>query len=228
MSLVKERTVKGRPPSAIWEQMEPAWEVAYLFPPQGAWSEEEYLSLPTNRLVEFASGAIEVLPMPTESHQRMVLALYRRLAAFVEPRSLGTVLVAPLPVRLWSGRFREPDVVFMLAEHAGRRKERFWEGADLVMEVVSPENRRHDLETKREEYARAGIPEYWIVDPQEGRITVLSLEGEEYRVHGEFSRGEEATSRLLVGFAVSVDEVFGFSHASPTERKNGGEGMRES
>jgi len=75
------------------------------------------------------------------------------------------------------------------------------------MEVVSEgeENRGRDLETKREEYARAGIAEYWIVDPQEQRVTVLVLDGPSYRVHGVFGRGATATSVLLPGFEGSVD-----------------------
>ena len=79
-------------------------------------------------------------------------------------------------------------------------------GADLVMEVVSAgdEARRRDLTQKREEYAQAGIPEYWIVDPELGQITVLTLEDQIYVVHGEFKRGDRATSKLLPGFAVDV------------------------
>ena len=57
---------------------------------------------------------------------------------------------------------------------------------------------------KREEYAKAGIPEYWIVDPELGQITVLVLDGSVYAVHGEFARGQQATSKLLPGFAVDV------------------------
>ena len=78
------------------------------------------------------------------------------------------------------------------------------------MEVVSEgaENRKRDLETKRQEYAEAGISEYWIVDPQEQRITVLTLDGQTYRVHGEFVPGMQATSVLLPGFSVDVESVF--------------------
>jgi Uma2 family endonuclease len=71
--------------------------------------------------------------------------------------------------------------------------------------VVSPSNPDHDLETKRTEYARAGIPEYWIVNPLKETITVLQLEDDAYVEHGVFKRGETATSALLEGFAVSVD-----------------------
>jgi Uma2 family endonuclease len=53
-----------------------------------------------------------------------------------------------------------------------------------------------------------GIPEYWIVDPQTERITVLTLKGKRYRVLGEFAPGQKATSALLDGFRVDVSAVF--------------------
>ena len=59
-----------------------------------------------------------------------------------------------------------------------------------------------------EKYAEAGIPEYWIVDPQKRVITVLVLADAVYRVHGEFTPEQQATSVLLGGFAVDVAEVF--------------------
>ena len=55
---------------------------------------------------------------------------------------------------------------------------------------------------------RLGIPEYWIVDPELGQITVLTLDGQTYAVHGEFKRGEQATSKLLPGFSVDVAAAF--------------------
>jgi len=192
------------------ELPEPAWEIAELFPPQGSWSEEEYLALDSNRIVEFSDGSIEVPSMPTTSHQLMVIHLYNLLNLFVSPRRLGTVLVAALRIRLRPGKIREPDVVFMFKKHVERMGEDFWEGADLVMEVVSgtKKDRRRDLVIKRKEYARAGISEYWIIDPREERILVLRLEGKRYKVHGTFHKGRTASSHLLPGFTVEVDEVF--------------------
>ena len=187
---------------------EPVWEIAYLFPPQGRWSEEEFLTLDTNRLVEFTHGAVKVLPMPTTFHQLIVGHLYGLLSSWCILRKLGTVLFAPMPVRLRGGRYREPDILFMLSAHAGRIKKNFWHGADLVMEVVSDDDLRRDFLTKRAEYARAGIPEYWIVDPQHSTISVLHLKGTRYAVHGKFTLGEQASSKLLPGFAVDVQTVF--------------------
>jgi len=184
---------------------EPAWDIALLFPPQGQWTEEEYLALDTNRMIELVDGCLEVLPVPTIFHQLIVQFLFKLLDAHVRSRGLGTVLMAPLPVRLWSGRFREPDVVFLRPGRV-RSSRRPPEGADLVIEVVSEgkKSRERDLETKRAEYAKAKISEYWIVDPQEWRTTVLSLKGKKYRVHGQFRAGSHATSVLLPSFVVDV------------------------
>jgi Uma2 family endonuclease len=192
---------------------EPTWELAHLYPAQGMWTEEEYLSLNTNWLIEYSDGFLEFLPMPSTFHQLIVRMLFLRLHEFVTAKALGEVLFAPLPVRLFPRKYREPDIVFV---HRDRIRERVGDirkamnGADLAVEVVSgrPEDRERDLETKRLEYAQARIAEYWIVDPDERRITVLVLDGETYRVHGEFGPGAQASSVLLSGFTVSVDAVF--------------------
>jgi Uma2 family endonuclease len=189
------------------DHTDPAWEVALLFPAQGEWSEDDYLWLTdhTKRLVELTDGHIEVLPMPTEEHQRIVLYLYRALYVFLGVR--GIVLVAPLRLRLQTGRYREPDLLLLLSTNDTRRGNQFWTGADLVLEVVSPDDPGRDLVQKHREYAEAGISEYWIVDPSTAQMTVLRLEGTAYLEHGVFPRSTQATSVLLDGFSVAVDSV---------------------
>lgn len=194
----------------------PAWQVATLFPNQGQWGEGDYLDLThiTNRLVEFSNGCIEILPTPKTSHQLIVQYLSNLLLRFVTPRQLGVALFAPLRVRLAQGAFREPDVVFMAAENAGRMGEDYWDGADLVMEVVSDENRNHDFVTKRAEYAAARIPEYWIIDARDKRVLVLTLRGASYECHIEAVPGQLADSLILPGFNVDVTAVFQAAAAS--------------
>lgn len=200
------------PPLISSNEPEPAWDIAKLFPFQGGWSESEYLALTesTNQLVELKQGRVEVLPMPTMAHQLIVTFLYDAIRAFARPKNLGIALIAPLRVRLALGEFREPDVVFMLKEHRSRATDEFWNGADLIMEVVSRDwgSQKRDLIEKRADYESAGVSEYWIVDPFEKRIIVLALEGSTYAVHGEFAPGKQAGSRLLPGFTVEVAEVF--------------------
>lgn len=188
----------------------PAWQIAELFPDQGHLDESDYLFLTerTNRLVEFTDGRIEVLEMPTLEHQEIVLFLVNLLRAFVTPRNLGLAIMAPLRVKLRSGQFREPDVLFMLEKNRSRAGNRYWDGADLVMEVISEDDPDRDLQIKRREYAQAGISEYWICDPRSKTITVLKLEGNQYVTSSEAANAGELESSLLKGFKVDVANVF--------------------
>ncbi len=188
-----------------------AWDVATLYPAQGDWTEQEYLDLTdsTNRFIEFTDGRLEFLAMPTVSHQQIAAFLYDALKAFVTPGKLGTVLFAVLRVFIREGKYREPDLVFKLSENQAKAGDRYYEGADLVVEIVSddPQSHQRDYKTKVKDYAEAGISEYWIVDPQEEKITVLTLVGDQYAEHCVAATGE-AASKLLAGFSVDVAEVF--------------------
>ena len=180
-----------------------------VLPPQGAWTDEEYLWLTDrcNRLIEFTDGHVRELPMPTFTHQAALLALYRLLHDFLVPRG-GVVMVAALRMRIRAGKFREPDLLLLRDRSDARCEDRYWLGADLVAEVVSPDDPDRDLVEKRADYAEAGIPEYWIVDPRNESITVLALDGDTYVEQGVYSRGESAASSLLAGFAAEVTAVF--------------------
>lgn len=180
-----------------------------LLPLRGLWTEEQYLAVTdqTNHLIEFTDGKIEVLPMPTSSHQVILLLLYDLFRAVVHPNG-GKVLVAALRLRIRAGKYREPDILLLLDVADPRYQDAYWLGADLVVEVVSPDRPERDTEEKVLDYAEAGIPEYWIVNPLDATITVLVLDGQAYRRHGLFRRGERATSHLLPSFGVSIDEVF--------------------
>lgn len=175
---------------------------------QGLWSVEQYLKLTsqTNRLIEFTDGVIEVLPMPTKYHQAVSRVLFLALLAVMQ-RIGGDVFYAPLRVEVRPGKFREPDLLLVLDKDDPRAQDEYWTGADLVIEIVSPDKPKRDTEEKPLDYAEARIPEYWIVNPLKHTITVLVLDGEEYVEHGVFHRGARAASRLLDGFSVSVDEV---------------------
>ncbi len=190
------------------DKTEPAWDIAKIFPAQGTWSEADYLSLQTNHLVEYSCGNIEVLPMPTKLHQAIVFYLARMLFAFVDAAKLGSVFPAPLKVKIFNGKFREPDVIFIKSENVAKGTQDYCLGADLVMEVVSDDYRKHDLETKCFEYARSGIPEYWIVDPLLKEIMGLQLAGDRYEPAGIHRPGDQAASVLLSGFKLNVAEVF--------------------
>ena len=175
---------------------------------QGYWTEEDYFALDTKRLVELSEGRLTILPRPTIAHQLVLGFVSSALRAFVQesdPR--GIVLFAPLCIRLWPGKIREPDVVYLHPNHRSRARKQHTEGADLVMEVVSPSKSDHDRNIKRIEYAQASISEYWLVDPQKRHIIVYALEGKAYGQAGLYGAGTVAPSVLLPGWSVVVDEV---------------------
>lgn len=184
---------------------EPTWEIAQLFPAQGAWSEAEYLALEPSRIVEFDNGFVEVHPMPTLRHQLIVQRLFTQLNA----ANVGTVLFAPLPIRLWAGKYREPDIVILRSSRM-LNLESQPDGADLVVEVVSTgaQNRHRDLVVKREEYARAGIPEYWIVDPEAKSVSVFVLDGEAYDHRATYTVGQKVASVEFESLRIEVNLIF--------------------
>lgn len=192
------------PSSQEWKDL-----LEEILPRQGEWTEEQYLVLTDHRngLVEFTDGFLEVLPMPTDRHQTTLGFLFLAFFHFVEPRG-GKVQFSPLRLRIRPGKFREPDLLLLLSRGDPRRQNRFWTGADLALEVVSPDKPERDLIDKRFDYAEARVPEYWIVNPQSETITILRLEGAAYTEVGTFRRGESAVSALLAGFAVDVTAVF--------------------
>jgi Uma2 family endonuclease len=171
---------------------------------QGLWTEEIYLALTnhTSRLIEFTDGYVDVLPMPTRKHQAISLFLLLKLLAFIRP--LGVVYYAPLRLQIRPRVYREPDLLLLRDAGDPRNQNTFWLGADLVVEIVSPDDPERDTVEKVADYAEARIPEYWIVNPDAATITVLRLNGAAYVEHGVFGRGEMATSALLPGFSVDV------------------------
>jgi Uma2 family endonuclease len=178
-------------------------------PPQGRWSELEYLWLSehSSRLIEFTDGYIEVLPMPTDKHQGISGLFYTEFRAFLAPLG-GVVRHSPLRLRLRLGKYREPDLLLLLDRNDPRRTDGSWYGADLVLEIIGLDNPDRDLVAKRRDCTDVGIPEYWIVNPFTETIAVLRLEAGGYVEHGVFARGERATSMILPGFAVEVGAVF--------------------
>ncbi|MCC7335797.1 MAG: Uma2 family endonuclease [Pirellulaceae bacterium] len=209
--MIVDPNMHPRIPSQLGE---PAWEVTQFFPPQGQWRESDFLRIHTNKMAELVNGRLEILPMPTWRHQCIVKQISLALQAYITERQLGgEVLFAPLPSPLFPGTIREPDILYVRPENIPSDIVDYPDQLDLVMEIVSEgsEARKRDYVDKRLDYARAGITEYWIVDPEFTRITVLSLEGNDYRVHCECNAGDTAHSAMFADFTIAVDDVFKLS-----------------
>lgn len=171
-------------------------------PPEPPVSYDEFLAWADEDVrAEWIDGIIQTMPRASAPHQRIVRFLSGVLSAWVEDREAGEVFVAPFQMKLEerpSGR--EPDVLVVTEAHRNRVRDTHLEGpADLVVEVISPESGPRDRGDKFYEYEAAGIPEYWIVDPEREQLEMYQLEGERYEVAfmGENGRVE---SDVLGGF----------------------------
>jgi len=121
-------------------------------------------------LVEWVDGKAYVYMSATYEHQQIVDFLSRLVGLWAEATGSGAVLTAPYAMRAEpGGPAREPDVVFVASERRDRLHSRYLVGPpDLAIEVVSPDSVARDRATKRAEYARAGIREYWVIDARPG------------------------------------------------------------
>jgi Uma2 family endonuclease len=133
-----------------------------------------------------------------------------RLLEFLRAQPLGEILAAPVGVRLPNQSVPlQPDIVFVRAERLEIIDEAYIDGVpDLLMEILSPSNWLYDRREKMQVYQAAGVAEYWIIDPRALTVEVYALEQGTYVLAGQYGRGEIAASRLLLGFAVSVDDIF--------------------
>jgi Uma2 family endonuclease len=109
---------------------------------------------------------------------------------------------------LWPDKIREPDILFVSQAHADRIGEQVYGPPDLVVEVVSASTRRTDRVEKFVEYARAGVDEYWLVDPEAQTIEIFTLQDGAYTLLVKAGKGEQVRSGILAGFEVAVDRVF--------------------
>jgi Uma2 family endonuclease len=199
-------------PTPLPLQGDYAWELATFFPQQGTWSENAYLDLTDDieGRVELTDGRLEFLPMPTEIHEAIIQFLFMALYQFVNDRTLGKVYTNGIRLRVRPDKIRLPDVIFLHKDHFHARHNRVWDGADLVMEVVSDDakDRRRDYEEKLSDYAEGKVAEYWIVDPERQTVEVHRLDGGAYALAESYSTGQRAESVLLIGFSVDISELF--------------------
>lgn len=182
--------------------------------PKVKFTYEDYKSLPESetRRYELLGGELVLVPSPTEPHQRVSRNLEFLLWRFVKERDLGWVYDAPLDVVLGQGDEREvvqPDIFFISKEGVEIIAEEEIRGApDLVVEIISPGTEDRDRHYKKTLYARHGVVEYWIVDPDAKTVEVYKLGEKGFELVRAYKESEVLESPLLPGLKVDLKEVF--------------------
>ncbi|HEX6036795.1 Uma2 family endonuclease [Longimicrobium sp.] len=175
--------------------------IAQLEHRPGGISYEDFLAAYGGVRAEWVDGEVVEMTPPTDRHLLIAGFLYSAIAGYLEFNEIdGLAAQAGFQVRLGPRVGREPDVFYLTPEHTYRFKRTFVDGpVDLAIEIISPESRVRDRREKCLEYQQAGVPEYWIIDPDAETLEVYSRS--ETGTYELVPPGDppRATSRVLPG-----------------------------
>jgi Uma2 family endonuclease len=179
-------------------------------PKQGDWTYSDYCRIPDDgNRYEIIAGVLYMAPSPEAIHQDIVLSIGRLLATYISDSRAGKVYVAPLDVELEKKMVVQPDLLVLLQENSYKRTSGHIIGApDLVVEIASPPTTFYDRRQKYLAYERAGVKEYWLVEPKQQSIEVLFLEEGRYQSQGIFRGQEKLPTRLIENFPVQAGQCF--------------------
>jgi Uma2 family endonuclease len=183
--------------------------MALTKPAPGQWRYEDLLALRDDgRRYEIIEGELYEMPASSWAHQTILYNLVMMLGPLVQ--TLGGMLrFAPLDTFFPGADPVQPDLIVVLPDGDARPSKRGLEGRpDLVIEVISPSNRGHDRLTKRALYARAGVREYWLIDPDERRIDIHVLDRDALHLVQSATGDDIVVSPLLSGVEIPAAAIF--------------------
>lgn len=169
----------------------------------------DYLQLPEDKRYEILDGELCVVPAPNIRHQRVGLRLRLALYLYAQNHGLGEVFDSPCDVVLSEENVVQPDILFVRSRrHHIVGPANVGGAPDLAVEILSPSRRSTDLEIKRKIYARFGVQEYWIVDPDAATVEVLVWSERGYSLAGVYGSQDRLSSPLLPELNLLLSEIF--------------------
>lgn len=172
---------------------------------------KDYKNLPESetKRYELLEGELVMVPSPTTYHQRISWNLERILGDFVRKHNLGSVYHAPLDVMFSQEDVAQPDIFFISEERSQIITEENIQGTpDLIIEILSPATAERDRTYKRTLYARNGVKEYWIVDPESKSVEVMILGERGFELLQVYKMEQSLDSPLLKGVSINLEEIF--------------------
>ena len=186
----------------------PAEKARYTFADCLTWDEKERL--------EIIDGKVFLMATPTSIHQEICMEISRQIANFLEGKRCR-VYPAPFDVRLFEKDGDVPEDVDTVVEpdisvvcDKSKIDMHGCKGApDLIIEILSPSTQRYDQLVKLNLYQRAGVREYWIVDPENRTIRVMLQAGDGvFRSHEIYEQEDVAKVNVLDGCFIELSKVF--------------------
>ena len=163
---------------------------------------------PYYQLIE---GELCMSPSPNRAHQRILTNIFAAISWHVAKTRAGEIYVAPFDVFLTDLNVYQPDLVFISKERKSILTDQGAEGApDLVVEILSPRSAKLDRGVKRDIYARTGVQELWIVDPDHQQVEVFNLPENADTPLATYTRRQKLRSRILAKFSMPVAQIFNY------------------
>jgi len=170
----------------------------------------DYWQLPeTGPRYQLINGDLYMAPAPNRFHQDISRTIQFEILKYLERQPCGIIYDAPFDVVLTDVNVFQPDLAFFSDERRKVLTDKGAEGApDLVVEILSPNTARLDLDQKRIVYVRSGVSDLWIVDPDKLEIQVFDLHADPEAPAATLRQNDILRSRFLPGFELPVRTVF--------------------
>jgi len=175
----------------------------------------KWLTPPTR--AEWVDGEVVMMAADNVRHISLEDFLIVLLSSFVRKKGLGRVFGSSLQVRFANlRRRRETDIAFIAKNRLDIIKDTYIDGApDLIVEIVSPESAARDWREKYIEYEKAGVKEYWIIDPTMKRMDVYFLQRKSYVKIEE--KDKAIHSKVLPGLFIRPEWLWEYLPPDPLE-----------
>ncbi|MEI6777828.1 MAG: Uma2 family endonuclease [Chloroflexales bacterium] len=181
-----------------------------------SWNRARWELLPSDgNRYEVIDGVLYMTTAPSSFHQWIIRQITRSLYTQIDDCSVGLTYFAPIGVFMPGCDPVQPDILVVRTENTGILFDRRIFGVPtLIVEVLSPSNAEQDLITKRDAYAHAGVPEYWIVRPATRDLLLYATPVDGiYRIATTIAPDDTVTSTVLPFHAA----IAGFFRGSPDE-----------
>ena len=170
---------------------------------------QDYLLMPEDKRCEIIEGDLLMTPAPRPKHQEILRKLFDILETHVLKHKSGNIYFAPTDVFFSQENIVQPDLLFISKDRLGIIKDKYIQGPpDLVVEVLSPSDRERDTEIKRKLYAKYGVREFWLVDPEADTVEVAVLKEAGLVTERVYSAGTKTRSPLLARLTFDPARIF--------------------
>ena len=166
-------------------------------------TEREFVDWVGDGWAEWVNGEVIIMSPVNYEHADYHSFLFALIRGWVDEHDLGKVLTEPCQIRFELAKSRRsPDIIFVSNRKMSLMKSAHFEGApDLIVEIVSPDSQNRDRREKFLEYEKAGVREYWIVDPLSEKIDAFAL-GKDRKLKAIPEKAGKILSKVLSGFYV--------------------------